>query len=252
MKTIFDHIIERQNSSEAAILCTVVKTLGSTPLKAGAKMLVTETEFFGTVGGGLVERKTIDKAKELLISGRSDYFIVELNSKSGSTCGGIVELFLEPINMKNKLYIFGAGHVGKELAAAAQKLDFDITVIDNRKEIFKDWQGINCRSVCIEFDEFLNDFISESNSFIAILTYDHNIDIKIISKVISQNWHYLGLMGSKNKVHGIRKRLTEQGVSEDLIAKVDMPIGLDIKAESAPEIAVSICAKLIRERASIV
>ena len=117
MKTLYDIIPEIQKSSENAAVCIIVNTKGSTPRKAGAKMIVYENgKLFGTIGGGDLEKKVIENAQTIIASKEPKLFRHDLLHQHGMCCGGTVEIFIEPIMKKNKLYIFGAGHTGQALA----------------------------------------------------------------------------------------------------------------------------------------
>jgi xanthine dehydrogenase accessory factor len=246
MKDLYQKIVELKEAGKNAMLCTIVKTIGSTPLKAGAKMIViSQSETYGTVGGGSVESQTIIKAIELLAANKQELIHIELYSKEGTSCGGTADIFLEPLIQNYKLYIFGAGHVGKALVYQAEPLDFDITVIDDREGIFYDWIDGNYKIINTNFKDFLSEIKFDDKIFIAIITYDHKIDWSILSFCADKAWLYLGMMGSQSKVKSMKKSLLEMGISQDVIDKINMPIGMEINSESAQEIAVSIVAQMI-------
>ncbi|OGU60485.1 MAG: hypothetical protein A2X64_08470 [Ignavibacteria bacterium GWF2_33_9] len=249
MKDIYSKIIELKESGTNAMLCTIVQTKGSTPLKAGAKMLVvSDNIIYGTVGGGSIENQTITNALELAKTNKSNLLHIELISKEGTSCGGTAEIFIEPIMNTQKLYIFGAGHVGKALVQHLENIDFDITVIDDRQDIFNDWIPGNYKKVTVNIDEFLNQMQFEENIFIAIITYDHKIDWQILSFCADKKWKYLGMMGSKSKVKQMKNKLLEMDIKSDIISKINMPIGLEINDETANEIAISIAGEMIFEK----
>ncbi|MDT3740179.1 MAG: XdhC family protein [Candidatus Kapabacteria bacterium] len=249
MKDFYQKIVELKEAGTNAMLCTIVQTKGSTPLKAGAKMIVISKEAtFGTVGGGSIEAQTIDKALELLSSNKQELIHIELYSKEGTSCGGTADIFIEPLIQNYKLYIFGAGHVGKALAYLSESLDFDITVIDDRGGIFNDWKDGNYKQVVTKFGDFLKELKFDAKVFIAIITYNHKIDWEILSFCAGKPWCYLGMMGSQSKVKAMKKGLLNLGISKEIINKINMPIGMEINSESATEIAVSIAAQMIKQK----
>jgi len=252
MIDIFEKAIELNAQGTDFVLCTVIRTKGSTPLKEGAKMIVTSDKTIGTVGGGLTENKTIDVAREMLYSTKSKTIEIELISKEGTSCGGVVEIFFEPINQNFKLYVFGGGHVAKALVEVTRDIGFNISVIDDRKDIIEDWTMKGCVPIYSKFIEYINNMKFDNKTFIVIMTYEHTQDWDIISNCIDKEWAYLGLMGSKNKIRGMQRKLIDFGINDELINKVDMPIGLEINSQSAKEIAVSIAAKLIMEKNKLV
>lgn len=252
MLEIYKKIIEIYEKGLDAALCTIVATKGSTPLKESAKMIVyKDGSTFGTIGGGEVEKETIEKAV-IMLKGKSKQLVnLDLINTEGTSCGGKVEIYIETIKQNSKLYVFGAGHVGKALSKIVNNLDFDFTIIDDRDGIFDDWEDNGFKKVISNFDDYLNQMKFDDNVFIAILSYNHNVDWQILSYCISKPWKYLGMMGSKSKVKGMKKKLVANGIENDLIDKIDMPIGLEINAETANEIAISITAKLIMEKNKI-
>ena len=134
MKNIYEKIIEIQKGSKNAVVCTVVNTKGSTPRKVGAKMVVYESgKIFGTIGGGELEKAVIKNALEQIKENEPKIFRHDLLHQHGMCCGGTVDIYIEPIRMKNKLYIFGAGHTGQALAKYAVNFQFEGVLIDDRR-----------------------------------------------------------------------------------------------------------------------
>ena len=103
MKSIYKIIEEQRKLGVNTALCTIVSTKGSTPLKEGAKMLVTEAGvIFGTIGGGNLEKKTIENALLSIAKNSSSIFEHNLLSQHGMCCGGTVNIFIESIMKPNK------------------------------------------------------------------------------------------------------------------------------------------------------
>jgi len=277
MINIYDKIAELRKNNIKAVLCTVVSTIGSTPGKIGFKMLVMENyEIFGTVGGGLLEKTVIDKAIITLKTTQPELFKCNLTTYFGMKCGGTMEIYLEPIFNNNKLFIFGAGHIGKALAQFTKNLDFQTYVIDERENIFFDWNikdapfGFNqgtiqeqelnklpfqsladknfcsCTTINRKYSEFLADNPPDNSTFIVIVTKGHDSDVEILKLCIRKPFAYLGVIGSRRKAEAVKKELIDENfASEDEFLKVDIPMGLDIAATGPYEIAISIVSKLI-------
>lgn len=148
-----------------------------------------------------------------------------------------------------KLLIVGAGHVGQALAQLATRLDFDITVIDDRAEFaaparFPD----GLRLIVGDIEQTLRDWPLDDETYVVVVTRGHRHDFRALDAVIRRPNRYLGLIGSKRKAHEMLSDLAEAGLSQDLIDRVHTPIGLAIGAVTVPEIAVSIAAELIQVR----
>ncbi len=247
MKDIFEKISEARKDNNTVALCVIVSTRGSVPRQAGAKMLVFEDgKSFGTIGGGNLERKVIHNAIEVLKAGKPSLFKHELLQQHNMCCGGSVEIYIEPVMKKNRLYIFGAGHIGQALAKRASNCDFEVVVIDDRKEYLDEVKQEGINKLDNNYRHILPLLPFDENTYVAIMTYSHPFDREILAFCLQKSHAYLGMIGSQRKVE-VTKKMFEEGLiaSEDKLSKVDMPMGIDIGAEGPEEIAISILAKLI-------
>jgi xanthine dehydrogenase accessory factor len=250
MELIYDKILEILNTGQVAALCTVVSAKGSTPLNAGAKMIVWENgRIFGTIGGGPLEKSTIEDAIRVIKNKSPQLFMHNLKVQHEMCCGGSMEIYIEPLMPSKKLFMFGGGHVGKAVVKHALDLDFEITVIDSREDIFNDWPFAGYNKVTGDFPKMLPSLPYDNKTFIVIATLDHPTDNEVLAFCIHKPHCYLGMIGSKKKVATMKENLISGGIAtEEELGRVDMPIGLDINAVTADEIAISIVAKLIREK----
>lgn len=237
-----------ENQHIPAVICIVTKTSGSTPRKAGSKMIVFQDETIkGTIGGGGIEHQVIQEAVHLLSTGgsvqtKSFNLLDDLNMQ----CGGSMEVYFEPIASPSRLYIFGAGHIGKALSAYASGLGFQVTVIDPREGIFNDWPQSDCEKRNEDYFQVAGSLDFNANTYLVIVTHQHEFDERLLLYLIAKEFAYLGMIGSKRKVAEMSKRALEAGsVTPQLLTRVDMPIGIPFAAETPAEIAISIVAKLI-------
>ena len=203
----------------------------------------------GTIGGGALEKKVIEQALEVIKNNAATIVKHNLLNELAMCCGGTVELFIEPIMNKKKLFIFGAGHCGKALATFAPALDFNVTLIDERYDAF---QGIDFPECTIIQDHHANaieQLSFDENTFVVILTFNHAYDREILALTSKKSHGYIGMIGSSRKVAIAKKNMLASDIlTEKEINKIDMPIGLDIAAITPQEIAISILAKLIEVR----
>lgn len=250
MNSIFDKILEAINSGQVTALCTVVSATGSTPLKAGARMIVWENGLiFGTVGGGPLENAVIHDAIQIIKDKTPQLFRHDLKKHHEMCCGGIMEIYIEPLMKAKKLFMFGGGHVGKAVAKHAMDLGFEITVIDSREEVFKDYTFTGFNKVVGDFPKVLPTLPFDESTFIVIATLDHPTDNEVLGFCLKKPHCYLGMIGSKNKVGRTRDNFIKEGIAtKEELDRVDMPVGLDINAVTADEIAISILAKIIMEK----
>lgn len=238
-----DRITNRGRSA----LCLIVETKGSTPRKTGTRMTVFEDgSIEGTIGGGSFEKKVIEDALGQLRAGQPRLFEHHLLQEHEMCCGGSVKVYIEPEPIRQKLYIFGAGHVGKEVAGIGQQAGFEVKVYDDREEYIQQIQFPGVDAYCMDFMEALASIGFDERSYVVILTYRHDIDRAILRYCLGQKRAYLGFIGSLRKILVTRKMMLKAGVATEVeLDEVKMPIGLNIGAETPFEIAVSIVAQLI-------
>jgi len=248
--SIFKKILEVENSKRKAALCTITGTKGSAPRKTGAKMLVYENgDIAGTIGGGSLEKVVIAQALEVIKNNEAKTVKHNLVSELAMCCGGTVELFIEPIMNRKKVYIFGAGHIGKALAKFATDLDFNVTLIDERYEAFDDIDIVDCVMIKEQHATAIEQLSFDENTFVVILTHNHAYDREILALTSKKPHQYIGMIGSERKVEIAKKNLmAAKHLNEKELKEIDMPIGLDIEAITPQEIAISILAKLIDVR----
>jgi xanthine dehydrogenase accessory factor len=247
---IYSKLIEIENSSKKAVLCTIIATKGSSPRKTGARMIVfADRSIVGTIGGGALEEVVIDQAMGVMKSGTACIVKHNLVSELAMCCGGTVDLFIEPVMNKKKLYIFGAGHIGKALAHFAHELDFNVWLIDERHEAFHGLENPGYTCIQSQHITAIESLVFDEHTCIVILTHNHAYDREILALTAQKTHAYVGMIGSERKVEIAKKNLVSSGyLDEEGIRQVDMPIGLDIQAITPAEIAISILGKLIDVR----
>ena len=228
-------------------LCIVTETKGSTPRKAGSKMIVfTNGQILGTVGGGAIEKQVIDDAIKVIHTNSCIKKYYQLENDLSMHCGGNMEIFIEPLVQNNNLYIFGAGHVGKAVARFAKEFDFNITFFDWRDIEFTQDEIKDFTFIKGDYVESIGQANFDTDTYSVIVTPTHEYDELILSILGKKPFAYLGMIGSKRKVAGVIKNFTEKKLfNDEEISKFDMPIGIPFNVETPNEIALSIVAKLI-------
>ncbi len=251
MNNIYLEIENILKQHRPSALCLITETKGSTPRKAASKMIVfANAEIIGTVGGGAIEKQIITDALQVIEQNTPIKKLYKLEADLNMHCGGTMEVYIEPLLQTNNLYIFGAGHVGKALANFAKDLDFNITFFDWRDISFTEEELAEYHFVKGDYLESIEKTVFDSNTFSVIVTPSHEFDEQILSVLGKKPHAYVGMIGSKRKVEGVKKNLLQSGYIEEEIARLDMPIGIPITVETPNEIAVSILAKLIDVRNS--
>lgn len=205
----------------------------------------------GTIGGGSFEQKVIGDAIKQIKAGTPCLVEHHLLQQHEMCCGGSIKVFIEPELKNKRLFVFGSGHVGREVALLALKADFEIAIIDDRQEFVSQIQEPEIKIFLGGFLETAERIQFDRDSYVVILTYRHDIDRSLLRFFIKKNLGYLGMIGSQRKILVTRKMMTQEGVaSEEELDSVNMPIGLNIGSETPYEIAVSILGKLIEIRNS--
>lgn len=251
---IYKEIVNVLESGEKAVLATIVATEGSTPRKAGAKMLIKQSgDIIGTIGGGPLEETVLRKSKEVLETGNAQLLFYSLSAENAPEsvdmlCGGKVTIFLEPITSPQHILIVGAGHISRALATFAKLLSFKVTVIDSRKEYATAEQVPEANTVeyvnVADAKEYLK---THKFQYVILLNPTHQLDEEWLKAILEGgfSFNYIGMIGSHNKFAVIKNKLLKEGIAENLINLVHTPIGLDIGAETPSEIALSIVAEIV-------
>ena len=247
MGKIFREIVDLCNQGKAIALATVVESEGSTPGKAGAKMIVKKDgTTIGTIGGGQVEFAVIKEGIEAIRTKTPKLMEYELKEADDLLCGGRMKIFVEPILISPHLYIFGAGHIGQALTRIAATTGFDTFVIDDREEFLTKERFPEAKQLISgDYERTISDLQLDHNSYIVIATRDHRIDETVLEGCIGRDYVYIGMVASKEKANTIFARLKEKGISEERLKEVHTPIGLSTGSKTPGEIAVSIMAEII-------
>jgi xanthine dehydrogenase accessory factor len=159
------------------------------------------------------------------------------------------EIILQPIRGLHDLIIFGGGHVSKHLAQIASIAGFSTTVIDDREEFADAARFLGASHVLAsEYETAFSKIELKPSTFIVIVTRGHQSDELVLEKSVRTPARYIGMIGSKRKVIATFKNLIARGFAATELKNVHAPIGLDIGAVTAEEIAVSIVAEMVRVR----
>ncbi len=347
MKEIFQEMKKAAREGRPTALATIVMQKGAAPRAIGAKCLIGEDGLLaGTVGGGMLEARTLREATKVLASskptkvsfvlkgkdvensdmlcgGEAEVFIEPVSyevhlpiferaasiekrggkaalatilnidlwkdhqvakvllTKEGEKVGSIdippaawdsldtyleeviesrkaekmilgddLEVFVEPVVSNPVLYIFGGGHVSRQIVPLAARVGFNVVVVDDREEFTRPEDLPGAAEIHqMPFDGVVEKLGVDEDSYIVIVTRGHVHDKNVLGQALRTNAKYIGMIGSKRKRNIVYQKLLEEGFKEEDLKKVHSPIGLDIGAETPEEIAVSIVAELIKVRA---
>ena len=232
------------------VLATLVQVEGSAPRNTGAKMLVLQGgDTRGTIGGGALEGAVLEAAEEALRTGKPVLLSYDLRPDLGMLCGGRARVFIEPHGMASRLYIFGAGHVGKALHELTRRLGFHVTVVDQRPQLASEDRFPGCVGFVHSFEaERWDGLVFDDNTYCVVATAGHATDTEVVTHLFEHQPRYIGMIGSMTKRRAVERALLERGIPEQRLETMHTPMGLSIGAETPEEIAVSIAAELIQVR----
>jgi len=238
-----------EQRGEPYVLATVLGVTGSVPREPASKMVVTGEHSHDTIGGGHLEYRICQQARERLA--RQDYTSelahFPLGASLGQCCGGSVSVLLEAHpGCEQELVIFGAGHVARALITILGELPWRITWVDERADQFPADVPAN---VCVHHtDDPAGDAADLcSGRQVLILTHNHQLDFELCRTLLTTaDCTGIGLIGSDTKAERFRQRLEHRGFDAGQIAGIRCPVGRpDIPGKRPMEVAVSIAAELL-------
>lgn len=260
MRDIYAEIVDLQRRGIPAVVVTVVAAQGHTPAEVQGKMLVDASgRLAGTVGGGALELRAIARAQAVLAGGEPLLEVFHLDDRehaegesTGMICGGRVTLFFELIGAATPAYVFGAGHVGRALAAVLQPLGFAVTLIDSRPELLAGLDGPHMPAG--PDYATIPDLPRLADSYVVIATHGHVGDEQVLVELLSRGERpvYLGVVASRRKrdlmLASTGARL---GLHADDLAWISTPVGLHLGGNSPAAVALSIAAEMQAHRHGI-
>lgn len=240
------------------VLVTIAAVRGHAPRAAGTKMVVTSDRAYGTVGGGDLEARALDRARDMLATGdaQPELTTVRLTPQGGEhgvqCCGGEVQVLLDPVHTaRPTIAIFGAGHVGRALASTLSTVAVSIVLVDSRRQQLAQAQlptgalaHLHTRHHPVP-ESAIEDL--PPGSHVVILTHDHAEDIAILDVALRRrDLGYIGLIGSTAKWSHFRGKLSAQGHTDADLARVTTPIGIPgVPGKTPGAIAIATAAQLV-------
>lgn len=255
-----------------AMLVQVVQHRGSVPRATGSRMLVAADALAGTIGGGQLELKAIQQARQQLASGRAgpqDQHY-PLGPALGQCCGGALSLRTAPLDAGAlaawpdeptlfDLQLYGAGHVGRAIVRLLATLPCRVAWIDEREDEFPpepvadesaDNAAAHIERRCVEAVAF-EVRLAPPGAFYLVLTHRHDLDLVITEAILRRgDFAYLGLIGSATKRARFLSRLAQHGIAPETLARLTCPIGLPgltgVCGKQPEVIALAVAAQLLQ------
>ncbi|HZC36149.1 MAG TPA: XdhC family protein [Chthoniobacterales bacterium] len=245
---LFGTAQELESRGEPFAIATVIGIQGSGSAKPGSKAVVDSSGrvMLGWIGGGCAESTVCQEALDSMRDGKVRVITLDLTDEIfGMPCGGMMQVYIEPVLPKPDLVIAGHGQIAEVLAQMGHLLGFSVTVADpaaspeafpTANHIFT--SGLSSSEVHIR-----------ANSYVVVATH-HKGDQFAIKKAIDAQASYIALIASRTRSQLVFEYLEAAGVvaEESAKGKVRAPAGLDIGAQTPEEIALSIMSEIVAVR----
>ena len=187
------------------------------------------------------------EAAEVLASGHPRAVNLDVDGGSASRRDRVYARFLlDPIMATPRLLIVGAGHIAQPLARLGSVLEFETVVVDERADFANRERFPTADEVHAQpFEEFLDEFAVDERTHVVLVTRAHRFDELALRRLLGSPAPYIGMIGSRRRVHIVYGTLLAEGFTPEQFAKVYAPIGLDIGARTPAEIAIAIAAEIV-------
>jgi xanthine dehydrogenase accessory factor len=230
--SVFDTVKAEHESCKRSVLCTEFEDRGNF-LKTKNRFVIQSEIHDGSKKYPGLSEKLLEMSRSL-----SGFAMIEIENR---------KYLIDIVNSAASLFIFGAGHVGKQIAPLAVNLGFKTTVLDDRAEFANKERFPQSVEVVVleKFENCFENLTIDENSYVVIVTRGHTHDKEVLGQALRTNAGYIGMIGSKRKRDTIYDALLSEGFSKKDLETVHCPIGLPIDCETPEEIAVSIVAELI-------
>jgi xanthine dehydrogenase accessory factor len=226
-------------------IATVVRVQGSSSARRGSKALIDEHGriVMGWVGGGCAESAVRSEAMKCIQQERPELITLDMQDELlgvGMPCGGLMDVYIEPVVPKPELLIVGHGRIAETLATLGHLMNFHVTVSDPAadKESFPQAD----RLICEDFDRTETPIGPRTHVVIATL---HKRDHVWLQKALEGSAAYVALIASTHRAKLVLDYLLLEGVPTETVEKVWAPAGLDLGAATPEEIALSIISQIV-------
>ena len=250
---MFQEISSALSRGEPVALMTVVRVYGAAPCAPGAKLVVRGNgAISGTFGGAATDARAREDGLKALAAGQPALLTYHLDPEQGESvgsCGASLEIFVEPVRPEPRLLVAGSGYVAQALARLAVPTGWRVTLLDDRTEFVRAATLPDGVETAVgELAELLTDRQPDPMTAVVIVTRGHRSDKDALRVALNTAAGYIGMIGSSGKVRQIFRSLLREGIPAETLRRVYSPIGLDLRAETPDEIALSIAGELLMWR----
>lgn len=209
----------------------------------GSKLLVSPEDHEGTAGNADLDKAIVETARGLLEGGRTETVHF---GPTGQRRMEDVSVFIQSFAPPPRMYVFGAIDFAAAVAQVGKFMGYRVTVCDARPVFATRERFPTADEVVVAWpDEFLKTAEVDGRSVICVLTHDPKFDVPVLKEALKTEAGYIGAMGSRRTHDNRTARLKEEGVTEEELARIASPIGLDIGARTPEETAVAIAGEIV-------
>lgn len=241
---VFAALEEVRKTRQKAVLATLMRAEGVVRLRspqAEVQRLERVLVWEDGVSVGQAQEQVLQEARRMLAASPHE----EPSPKNVQL--GTAEVFLERLAPQATVLIFGTGHVGLALAQMAGIAGFRVLAIDDRETFAnRDRLPFADEVIVSDFQTAFERLNVDEDCYVVAVTRGHRYDEEVVEQALGTNARYIGMIGSRRKIGITFSHLERKGFSREQIQRIHAPIGLDIGAETAEEIAVAILAQMIQ------
>jgi xanthine dehydrogenase accessory factor len=217
---------------------------GERPL--GGSLTVWPDRTAGGLGDPGLDRAAIDAARGLLAAGDTAQ---RRFGEDGTRLQDDVTVFVESFLPRPRMLVFGATDYATELAGIGRFLGFHVTVCDAREVFATAARFPEADEVVVDWPHrYLRATQVDARTVICVLTHDPKFDVPALLAAFETDAAFIGVMGSRATHEDRLDRLREAGATDDQLARLHSPVGLDLGGRTPAETAVSIAAEIVAER----
>jgi xanthine dehydrogenase accessory factor len=238
------------NDGTPFALLTVTRSLLPAVKPASKIVLLSSGNVCGSLGDDRLNSAAANRAAGLLTKGSSGTVTLDGNFQpAGEGQQSEVEIFVEVVGHNPDLFIFGASQVAVPVAALASQAGFQVHVVDTRPRFANKERFPTATEILVGFPgEIAGERTFNQFSFALLLGHAAKHDLPVLEALLRTDVRYIGVLGGTRRATALSKRLGEMGYSEKEIARIKIPVGLDIGAETAEQIAIAIVGELLMVR----
>jgi xanthine dehydrogenase accessory factor len=212
----------------------------------GGKILVSPDDHTGTMGNAELDKAVVETARGLLEGGRTE--TVHLGPR-GQRRMEDVAVFIQSFAPPPRMYVFGAIDFASAVARVGKFMGYRVIVCDARAVFATRERFPSADEIVVAWpDEYLQTAEVDARSVITVLTHDPKFDVPVLKEALDSPAGYIGAMGSRRTHDNRTARLKEEGVTDEQLARISSPIGLDVGARTPEETAIAIAAEIVALR----